>query len=220
METFLADSVALQVGDLQSAASLNTVADLEAAVRLIAKGRRVAFLGLRASFAPAYQFHYAYNLIFPNGVLLQDQGGTLLDQLGELDHRDVLIAISLAPYTTQTVRAVERAAAQGVTVLALTDSRLSPLATPAAQALLFQAESLSFFQSMTGVLGLLELLLALLAAQGGRPVLERIARMEAQLKQSQAYWDARHTRPRPKPLAAKMKQPVTRRPDLRNRKLS
>ncbi len=74
----------------------------------IAGAGRVGFLGVRASFAVAFQFRYAYNLIARNGVLFDGIGGTVLDQADALERGDVLVAISQSPYSAPTVDAVER----------------------------------------------------------------------------------------------------------------
>lgn len=74
-------------------------------------------------------------------------------------------------------------------MVALTDSALSPLARHAMHYLLFGADSISFFPSMIAPLALVELLVAWLAAKGGRAVLKRLAEVDARLASQRAYWD-------------------------------
>src|SRR5262249_22609472 len=146
--------------------------------------------GVGAMCGMAFQFRYAYNLIARNGVLFDGLGGTVHDQVDSLNRGDLLIAISQTPYSTPTVDAVEAAAKRGVTVLALTDSALSPLARRATHVLLFRADSVSFFPSMIAPLALVELLIAWLAARGGKAVLSRLAEVEARLADQHAYWSS------------------------------
>ena len=169
--------------------ALNPPQRLEAAVGAIAAAKRVGFLGVRAPFGIAFQFRYAYNLIARNGVLFDGVGGTVHDQVETLGRDDVLIAISQDPYSTPTVEAVITAAQRGVTVVALTDSALSPLARNAAHFLLFRADSISFFPSMIAPLALVELLVAWLAAKGGRAVLKRLGEVDSRLAAQRAYWN-------------------------------
>ncbi len=185
---FAREIIGAQVAALQSLQTLNTPAQIEKTVKVIARGRRVGFLGVRASFSIAYYFRYAYNLIATNGVLFDGLGGILPDQTEVLDRRDVLVAISQSPYATPTVHALDAAARRGVTIIALTDSAVSPLARRAEHVLHFHTESSSFFPSTIGALGLVELLLARLAARGGRAVLDRLADVEQRLTASHAYW--------------------------------
>jgi DNA-binding MurR/RpiR family transcriptional regulator len=179
-----------QIEDVQSVLALNPTTLVDAVVGVISAARRVGFLGVRSSFGIAFQFRYAYNLIARNGVLFDGLGGTVHDQVDTLDRGDVLIAISQSPYSTPTVEAVDAAARRGVSVIALTDSVVSPLARRATHALRYRADSVSFFPSMIAPLALVELLLARLAAKGGRAVLERLTEVEQRLADQRAYWSS------------------------------
>ncbi len=186
-----------QEADVRSVHVLNDAAGIEAAVRAIRRARRVGFLGARASFTVAYHFRYAYNLIARNGVLFDGLAGTVLDQADALDRGDVLVAISQSPYSAPTVEAVNAAAARGVTIVALTDSVVSPLARKAQHVLRFRTDSVSFFHSMLAPMALVELLLARLVAKGGKQVLDRLDEVERRLAAHHAYWEARNSRPAP-----------------------
>ncbi len=183
-----------QVEDVESALVLNKPEHIDAAVRAIARARRVGFLGVRASFAVAYHFRYAYNLVARNGVLFDGLAGTVLDQADALDRNDVLVAISQAPYSAPTVEAVNAAAARGVTIVVLTDSVVSPLAQRAHHTLRFGTESVSFFHSMLAPMALVELLLARLVARGGKAVLRRLHEVERRLADHHAYWQSTNSR--------------------------
>ena len=172
-----------------SVAAGNAGGAIEAAARSMLASRRVAFLGRRASHAVAYHLHYSYRLLAGNGVLLVDVGGTLQDQVDDIAEGEMLVAVSHAPYTRAIVHAAEQCEARGVHVLALTDNALSPIARPAASALLFRTDSSSFFQSMVGALALSEALIAAVAACGGARVLERLQTMQARLDEQQAHWE-------------------------------
>jgi DNA-binding MurR/RpiR family transcriptional regulator len=189
IERLARDIAASQIADVESVLALNSPQKLEAAVGAIAAAKRVGFLGVRAPFGIAFQFRYAYNLIARNGVLFDGIGGTVHDQVDSLGPDDVLVAISQEPYSTPTVEAVMTASKRGVTVVALTDSALSPLARNAAHFLLFRADSISFFPSMIAPLALIELLVAWLAAKGGKTVLKRLAEVDDRLAAQRAYWN-------------------------------
>jgi DNA-binding MurR/RpiR family transcriptional regulator len=174
--------------DIRSAFELNGPAQIEAAAAAIARARRVGFLGVRASFAVAYHFRYAYNLIARNGVLFDGLAGTVLDQADALGPRDALVAISQTPYSAPTVEAVKTAARRRVSIIALTDSVVSPLARKATHTLRFRPGSASFFHSMLAPMALVELLLARLVARGGKSVLARLDEVEQRLADQHAYW--------------------------------
>ncbi len=177
-----------QMDDLQSVQSLNSPERIEAAVKAIARAKRVGFLGVRSSFGIAYTFRYVYSMIATNGMLFDGLGDTLLDQADTLESGDALVAISQAPYSTPAVEALEAARRRRVTIVALTDSDLSPLSREADHVLRFRTESISFAPSMIGPLALVELLLARLAGRGGQKVIDRLAHVEQRLVDANAYW--------------------------------
>lgn len=183
-----------QHANTASVAGLNQTAQLEAAADAMLKARRVYFLGLRASHGLALHLHYSYGLLAPNGVLVQGVGGTLSDQIGEIGGGDVLVAMSLAPYTRQTVDAVTQALEQGADLVVLTDSALSPIARSASHTLLFRADSPSYFQSMVGALALAEALAAAVAVRGRRKVLAHLQNRQNRLDSEGAYWEERADR--------------------------
>jgi DNA-binding MurR/RpiR family transcriptional regulator len=121
-------------------------------------------------------------------VLLQDAYGTLLEAVAGLDRSDTLVAIGLAPYSRQTVDAVRRAQAQGIAIVALTDSELSPLARGGAERLLFEPASSSFFHSLVAAHALVERLMHEVATRGGRKVVARLRSRETLLRDADAYW--------------------------------
>lgn len=184
-----------QHANTASVSGLNQPKQLEAAADAMLKAHRLYFLGLRASHGLALYLHYTYGLLASNGVLVQGLGGTLNDQIGEMGRSDLLVAMSFAPYTRQTVDAVAQALEQGVDLMVLTDSALSPIARSAAHTLLFRADSPSYFQSMVGALALAEALAAAVAVRGGRKVLARLQSRQNRLDSEGAYWDKRNDRP-------------------------
>lgn len=178
-----------QAANVASVLARNPAAQLLAAARSILAARQVLFLGLRASFGVAHQLRYTCDWLRAGTTLATDPGGAWADQLAELGSSDLLVAISQAPYTVQTVQAAQQVRARGVRVLALTDSPLSPLAREASTVLLFDTASPSFFHSLVGAQALSEALMATVAEQGGRAVLQRLAERQRRLQAAHVYWD-------------------------------
>ena len=168
--------------------ALNSPSSLSKAVQAVLKAKTIYVFGLRASHGIAFHLQYSLNLLLPNVVLVQDIGGTLLDQIARIDKQDILISISQSPYTTQTIQLTEQAARQGATVLALTDGASSPLALYAKYVLCFSAQSNSYFQSMVGLLAFVELFLETVAVTAGEAALIHFRTRQAQLADQKAYW--------------------------------
>jgi DNA-binding MurR/RpiR family transcriptional regulator len=161
---------------------------VERALALIDGTERVGVLGQRSCYPPAYFFNYVYRLFRTNSVLLQDHGGTVADELRGLGRGDLLLVVSVAPYSATVVRAARYAREQGVRVLAVTDDPLGAVGRAADATLLVAAGTPSFFHSIVSVMALLQALLALLVARSDGSALAAIELSEKQLFRFDAYW--------------------------------
>jgi DNA-binding MurR/RpiR family transcriptional regulator len=178
----------LQMSNIETLATLNPPDQFERVAKMLLKARTTAFLGFRRCHSIALHAHYLYSMLICRGVLLQDAYGTLLEAVAGLDRSDTLVALDLAPYSRQTVDAVRRAQAQGITIVALTDSELSPLARGGAERLLFEPASSSFFHSLVAAHALVERLMHEVATRGGRKVVARLHSRATLLRDAGAYW--------------------------------
>jgi DNA-binding MurR/RpiR family transcriptional regulator len=99
--------------------------------------------------------------------------------LGHTAPGDVLVAIDLRRYERWVLAAVETTAAAEGTVIALTDSRLSPLAGPAALTFVVAAEGAGPFDSHVGTLALINALVTGVATRLRRSATDRLDRVES-----------------------------------------
>ncbi len=180
-DLFLAQQTAL------AATAEQCLPALKAAAKLLKQARQVHVAGFRASFPIAYSLVYGYRL-FRNSVQLVDGlGGNLQMQLRAIEPKDVVVAISFAPYSSESLVVARAAQAAGAPLIALTDSDASPLARAAQVAVLYSVAGASFFPSVTAAMGVAEALLGLLVAEGGDDVAARLQRNERDLVESGAY---------------------------------
>nr|WP_255467968.1 MurR/RpiR family transcriptional regulator [Achromobacter sp. UMC71] len=180
-DLFLAQQTAL------AATAEQCLPALKAAAKLLKQARQVHVAGFRASFPIAYSLVYGYRL-FRNSVQLVDGlGGNLQMQLRAIEPKDVVVAISFAPYSSESLVVAQAAQAAGAPLIALTDSDASPLARAAQVAVLYSVAGASFFPSVTAAMGVTEALLGLLVAEGGDDVAARLQRNERDLVESGAY---------------------------------
>ena len=161
---------------------------LDAAANALHGSRRVYVLGLRGAFAPAFLFHYAYQLFEENCRLVDTQAGIFADQLRGIGENDSLLVISFPPYTQLTIDAVDYAAAAGATIVAVTDSVVSPAAHAAGHTIITQNKSASFYHSFTGALAVTQALITLVVAKKGGDAVKIAREAEKQLSKVSAYW--------------------------------
>lgn len=117
-------------------------------------------------------------------VELIDPGPVALGRtLSWLDRDDVLVVIDTARYERTVVDAVTAAADQGVAVLAVSDSHLSPVASPARWSFEVADGGAGPFDSFVAALALTNLLVALVTERLGRGAVRHLDRLDA-------TWDA------------------------------
>ncbi|HYF19929.1 MAG TPA: MurR/RpiR family transcriptional regulator [Ramlibacter sp.] len=179
---------AAEAEGLEKTFAANEPAAVERVAKLLERAERLFVLGQRSCYPAAYFFDYVLRLLRPTSRLVDGRGGALVDDLRDIGAGDVLVAISIEPYTAEVVRAAEFAARQGAKVVAITDSRVSPLRKSAAETLLAASRSASFFHSILPLLALVQGLIALLAARGGDKALAALADAEEQLEWFHVYW--------------------------------
>jgi DNA-binding MurR/RpiR family transcriptional regulator len=142
------------IGSLQGLRESVDAASLGAAIDLLAGARTIHVVGLRRAWPIATYLTYLLSRSQRFVRLLGGMAGMLIDEVRPLQKDDVLVAISFHPFHADTVAAVERARAQGVSVLALTDSALSPFARNATVVLEVRDADISGFRTVAASMAL------------------------------------------------------------------
>lgn len=152
------DILALQ--HLSESVSAQAVED---AVKLLAEADTIHVIGMRRSFPVASYIAYSLIQLRLRVNLLDGMGGFIAKQLQTLRPKDILIAISFTPYAEETKTAVNYAIEHNVKMIALSDSLLSPLASPAE--IYFEVKNAEFkgFRSLMTPLCLAQALIVNLA---------------------------------------------------------
>ena len=132
--------------------------DLERAVDLIVKANNVYLVGLRRSFPVAAYLAYALRHIDKPAHLIDGLAGMLIEQSSMLAPDDLLFAISFRPYAKETADIVQRARTAGATVVAISDSQLSPVAREADISFDVKDAEVRQFRSLTASLCLAQTL--------------------------------------------------------------
>jgi len=132
--------------------------ELERGVKLIAAAEAVYLVGLRRSFPVAAYLAYALRHTDKKTYLVDGLAGMIVEQSSMMGPGDLLIATSFRPYAQQTADIVNEAADRKAKIIAISDSRLSPIARRAD--LCFEVKDAEFrkFRSLTASLCLAQTL--------------------------------------------------------------
>jgi len=192
----IVDMLAVVSGHLRTLCDPETLSAITRAADIIEDSERVFCVGARSGYAPVYLGAYLLSLIGEKTRLLDQAGGIGLDALRDVSERDVLVGLTIAPYTRQTVEAVIFAAERGVRVIAITDSRAAPIARAASATVVIPTETPSFLQTMTPAFLIMECLAALVAARRGDRAVDAITEAEDVLHRLGSYTNQGQSRRR------------------------
>lgn len=161
-----------------------------ATVRALAdEARRVWVLSSDASAGVAHQFADNLSMLRGEVTMLGGPPPRLVRQIAGVERGDTVVAIDLRRYERWVLDAAGQMVERGARLVALTDSRLSPLADLATVTLVVRAEGVGPFDSYVGVLALLNTLAAA-AADGLRAgATSRLDRVEAAWRAADALTD-------------------------------
>ena len=186
----LVNTVARQLDLMRSPKALESIV---LGAECVADARRVCIVGRRSSYPVAYQLAYACGLIGCEVRLVDGPGGIGIDHLHGAGCADVLVVISIRPYSAESLTMARYAVRQGVPVVTITDSALSPFASLAKVAIVVGVESPSFFHTMVPAFAAVEALTALVAATKGEAAKAALAEREAHFEATDALLMLRPT---------------------------
>ncbi|MBV6272616.1 MurR/RpiR family transcriptional regulator [Alcaligenaceae bacterium CGII-47] len=179
-------TVHAQSVDIHALGSANATA-LPDAIQALHQARRLHITGFRASHAVAFSFQYLCSLFKPEVFLLDNHAGTLNTALHHLSPDDVIVLISFAPYSREIMQISAAAVHAGCTIIALSDSKLAPIALEADHVLTFATHSSSFFPSTVAAQALVELLAQHMLLLADPSAIQGLADIERRLHDTGAY---------------------------------
>lgn len=157
-------------------------------VDAIVGARKIYILGVRSAAGLSDFLNFYFNLIFDNVRQVQTTlASEMFEQMLRVGPEDVVIGISFPRYSTRTVRAMEFARDQGATVVAITDSELSPLYDTAALRLLAKSDMASFVDSLVAPLSVINALIVAVGQKKSGEVTDTFRRLENIWDEYQVY---------------------------------
>lgn len=145
---------------------------------MIIKAEHVCILGLRSVYSLAFYLAYYLSLIRNNVVALGKPGHSLAEDLAFLGPGDLLLAISVRPYTKDTVAACREIKRQGTDLVTITDAHSSPLAAETKNTLIASGKGPYFFNPITAAVIYVEALLSEVVKSLGNEAVMKLKRVE------------------------------------------
>lgn len=126
--------------------------DLDAVVDVLSQAETIQIVGYRRAFPVASYLYYAFEKMGIPAILHSGLGHLSSRQM--YTERDAMIAITFAPYSSETVELARVADAAGVRIVAMTDLITSPLLKLHATPLFVSEIDVDDFRTLTATLTL------------------------------------------------------------------
>jgi len=149
------------------------------AVDAIIGAKRIYVLGVRSASALASFAGFYFNLMFDNvQVIHTNSVSEIFEQVLRIGPGDVFLGISFPRYSKRTLSAMKYAEDRGAQVIALTDSRMSPLAKVADHVLLANSDMAGFVDSLVAPLSVVNALLVAVGMRRKEEIEQAFLRLE------------------------------------------
>ncbi|MCW1751754.1 MurR/RpiR family transcriptional regulator [Rhizobium ruizarguesonis] len=162
---FLRDLVVRDIASLQDLLAQISGEDLATAVDLLEKSETIFLIGQLRSAPVVELLRYVLTMLGKRCVLLDPGGGLATYMARTMKDTDLLLAVSFRFYATEVVNVVEDAAARGISIVAISDSTLSPLAKSATVLFPVPEHEYTFSRSLAAPMCLAQALTVALASR-------------------------------------------------------
>ncbi len=158
------------------------------AVETINNAKRIYILGVRSSAALASFLYFYFNPVFENVVLVDTSSGSeMFEQMFRIGSEDVCVAISFPRYSKQTINALRFINDRGTKIIAITDSKDSPIAEYADNLLVAKSDMVSVVDSLVAPLSLINALIVAVTFSRRDEVYSNFNKLESIWDEYQVY---------------------------------
>ena len=153
------------------------------AVNAISCAKKIYILGVRSASALADFISFYFRFMFDNVVSVDTTSiSEVFEQILHISSDDVFIGLSFPRYSKRTVKAMQFAKDRGAKVIAITDSKVSPLTQMADVALLAKSDMASFVDSLVAPLSLVNALIVAVSRK-------KAVQLETSLNDLEKIWE-------------------------------
>lgn len=157
-------------------------------VECVLNAKKIYILGVRSSAALAGFLGFYFNLIFDNVRLIHTTSvSEMFEQILRASAGDVVIGISFPRYSKRTVKALKFVKSQGATVIAITDSKESPLTSDADHCIIARSDMASFVDSLVAPLSVINALIVAIGIRKKESIYNTFEKLETIWDEYQVY---------------------------------
>ena len=159
----------------------------EEVVNSIFAAKKIYIIGLRSSTALSEFLGFYLNLILDNVHVVSYGISDIFEQMINVNEEDLVIGIGFPRYAARTIQSLSYAKSRGASVVAITDSLLSPLAARADYTLIAQSNMASFVDSLVAPLSVINALIVSVGLREKEKISTTFANLEDIWEEYQVY---------------------------------
>lgn len=160
---------------------------LTATLDMMTAADTIYVIGLRSSFCLAHYFATALGQVRENVRLIEAVGSTYPEEIISAKEKDLCFAFTFPRNARVTLEVTRWLKAEGVKIVAVTDTLLSPIAEFADMVLTCEVKGVMFKHSLAAPMSLINYLVASIAAQDKEKAVKVLARTENLLRQGHYF---------------------------------
>lgn len=154
-------------------------AEFYTTVNALAESENIYVIGARSASVLARFIVFYFNIMFDNVKIIHTTSTSeMFEQILGAGEGDVMIGVSFPRYSKHTVKAFKYAHERGAKVIAITDSKASPLARYADHLLLAHSDMVSFADSLVAPMSLINALITAVGMKKQGYVAKNFERLE------------------------------------------
>lgn len=151
----------------------------ETAVDILLTSRRIYVVGVRSCSALAGFLGFYLNMILENVTVISTNNfSEMFEQMIKINKKDCIVGISFPRYSMRTLKAMEFANDRNARVIAITDSKNSPLSLYSSCNLLARSDMASIVDSLVAPLSVINALIVSLCIKRQDEVIENLETLE------------------------------------------
>lgn len=168
----------LDIENIKTSINQNDNETINLIVDELSKSKRIFILGLRSSKVLAGYLKYYLSLIFNDISVKEIESYNVFDDLVNLKEGDILFAIAFPRYSKLTLEALKYAKDNGITIIGLTDSNVSPIKKYSKHCLVAELSISTFIDSLVAPMSLINSLIVAISIKNKSSVQKKFEKLE------------------------------------------
>lgn len=161
------------------------------AIDKILKAKTIYILGVRSSAGLANFLGFYFNIIFDNVKIVNTSSiSEMFEIIHHIGKEDVMIGISFPRYSKRVLKAIEFAKSKEASVIAITDSYLSPMARYSDYPLIGRSEMISFVDSLVAPMSIINAVIVAISLKKKDEIAANLENLENIWREYEVYDDS------------------------------